>query len=132
PTRRSSDLGYDRGLTLAQVFWMRDGQSQPQRLYVVADGSLTIKDDFGGFGSDIAELRRRLRADRRVHLYDSFNRYMAHFRREFGDRKSTRLDLFHQTVSMKSVGSPPDFVAPPVLEPVPVRERITAPIGTFS
>src|SRR5690625_7145208 len=38
--------GYDRGITLAQVFWLPDGQSQPRRLYVVADGSLTIADDF--------------------------------------------------------------------------------------
>lgn len=123
--------GYDRGLTLAQVFWMRDGQSQPQRLYVVADGSLTIKDDFGGFGSDIAELRRRLRADRRVHLYDSFNRYMAHFRREFGIRNDQALDLFHQTVSMKSVGNLTDFVRTHMLEPFPVQERIQALIEHF-
>src|SRR5690606_30594701 len=34
--------GYDRHVTLAQVFWFRDTQGQPARFYVVADRALTI------------------------------------------------------------------------------------------
>jgi uncharacterized protein YPO0396 len=52
-------------VTLAQVFWTREGhQGQPERLYVVADGDLSIADHFAGFGTDIAGLRRRLQARR--------------------------------------------------------------------
>lgn len=123
--------GYDRGITLANVFWLPDGQSQPRRLYVVAEGSLTIADDFSEFGSDIARLRKRLRADDRIHLFERYTSYAAHFRRAFGIRNDQALDLFHQTVSMKSVGNLTDFVRTHMLEPFPVQERIDALIAHF-
>ena len=66
-----------------------------------------------------------------MHLYDSFSRYMAHFRREFGIRNDQALDLFHQTVSMKSVGNLTEFVRTHMLEPFPVQERINALIAHF-
>src|SRR5690606_33276737 len=53
--------GYDRHVSLAQVFFMRHPEGQPDRFYVVADGPLTIAADFAGFGDDIGALRKRLR-----------------------------------------------------------------------
>lgn len=53
--------GYDQDVTLAQVFWCRDTGSQPQRFYIVADKVMSIAADFSGFGSDINQLRKRLR-----------------------------------------------------------------------
>lgn len=50
--------GYDQAVTLAQVFWLKDPQGQPARLFVVAERVLSIADDFAGFGSDITALRK--------------------------------------------------------------------------
>jgi uncharacterized protein YPO0396 len=51
--------GYDRHVTLAQVFWIKELQGQPPRFYVVADRPLSIAQDFADFGPDIADLRKR-------------------------------------------------------------------------
>jgi len=50
---------------------------------VVAGRALTIASDFAGFGTDIVNLRKRLRASG-VELFDTFPPYGAHFRRRFG------------------------------------------------
>lgn len=123
--------GYDRHVTLAQVFWMRDTQGQPARLYVVADRPLTIAGDFAGFGNDIKDLRKRLRGQRELELHDSFPPYGAALRRRFGIDNEQALELFNQTVSMKSVGNLTDFVRGHMLEAFPVQARIEALIGHF-
>ena len=74
----------DRSVTVAQVFWLRDGERNPSRFYVVADGVLAIAEHFSEFGTDIQNLRKRLRADRRVTLFDSFEEYGARLWRELG------------------------------------------------
>jgi len=91
------NAGYDQTVTLAQVFWLKDPQGQPARLFAGADRALSIAGDFAHFGSDIAGLRRRLRASG-VELFDSFPPYGAWFRRRFGINNEQALDLFHQTV----------------------------------
>ena len=94
------NAGYDQTVTLAQVFWLKDPQAQPLRLYVVAEQALSIAEDFAGFGSDIAKLRKRLRAGG-LTPEDSFAPYGAAFRRHFGIKNEQALELFHQTVSLK-------------------------------
>jgi len=123
--------GYDQDVTLAQVFWFKDAQGQPARLYVVADGVLSIAGHFAGFGSDLNALRKRLRATPGVELHDSFPPYGAAFRRRFGIGNEQALELFNQTVSMKSVGNLTDFVRSHMLEAFPVDERIQALIHHF-
>ncbi len=123
--------GYDSDVTLAQVFWMRDTQGQPARFYVVARESLTIQNDFADFGSDIAALRKRLRAREGVEVHDTFPPYGASFRRLFGIDNEQALELFNQTVSMKSVGNLTEFVRSHMLEPFPVEARIAALITHF-
>jgi uncharacterized protein YPO0396 len=49
--------GFGKTVTLAQVFWLKDGQGQPTRFYTCCERQLSIKQDFGGFGSDIANLK---------------------------------------------------------------------------
>src|SRR6188768_1071082 len=39
----------DQQVTLAQVFWLKDTDGPPARLFVVADRSLGVAEDFGGF-----------------------------------------------------------------------------------
>lgn len=123
--------GYDQRVTLAQVFWLKDPEGQPARVYVVADGDLTIAEHFAEFGSDIADLRKRLRKTPRVEVHDSFPPYGASFRRRFGIENDQALELWHQTVSMKSVGNLTDFVRQHMLEGFPVEERVQALIAHF-
>lgn len=123
--------GFEQTVTLAQVFWFKDPRGQPERFYLVADRSLTIAEHFTGFGSDIAQLRKRLRAMSGVILPEGFPSYAAEFRRRFGIVSEQAMDLFHQTVSMKSVGNLTEFVREHMLEPFPVQERIDALIAHF-
>jgi uncharacterized protein YPO0396 len=124
------NAGYDQIVTLAQVFWMKDTQGQPARFYVGAERALTIATDFAHFGSDITALRKKLRGQG-SEVFDTFPPYGSWFRRRFGIENEQALDLFHQTVSMKSVGNLTDFVRSHMLEPFDVAPRITALIGHF-
>ena len=124
------NAGYDQTVTLAQVFWIKDAQAQPARFFVGAERDLAISRDFAGFGSDIAALRKRLRAGG-VEVFDSFPPYGAWFRRRFGIDNDQALELFHQTVSMKSVGNLTAFVRNHMLEPFDVAPRIAALVEHF-
>jgi uncharacterized protein YPO0396 len=110
--------GYDATVTIAQVFWLRgaDAGGQPDRFYVTADKPLSVAADFADFGSDVTALKKRLRAAGAV-VYDAFPDYGRDFRRRLGIESEQAMELFHQTVSMKSVGNLTDFVREHMLEP---------------
>ena len=110
--------GYDATVAIAQVFWLRgaDAGGQPDRFYVTADKPLSVTVDFADFGSDMTALRRRLRAGG-ARVYDSFPEYGKDFRRRLGIESEQAMELFHRTVSMKSVGNLTDFVRDHMLEP---------------
>ena len=122
--------GYDQTVTLAQVFWIADAQGQPARFFAAAEGDLSIAGEFASFGSDITRLRKRLRGAG-VEIWNTFPPYGAWFRRRFGIDSEQALDLFHQTVSMKSVGNLTEFVRGHMLEPFDVEPRIAALIKHF-
>ena len=122
--------GYDQTVTLAQVFWIADTQGQPERFFAAAEGDLSIAGEFARFGTDIKRLRRRLRGAG-VEIWRTFPPYGAWFRRRFGIDNEQALDLFHQTVSMKSVGNLNEFVRGHMLEAFDVAPRIEALIGHF-
>ena len=124
------NAGYDQTVSLAQVFWINDTQTQPARFYVGAETDLSIASDFANFGTDINALKKRLRAPG-VQIDDSFPTYGAWFRRRFGIDNEQALELFHQTVSMKSVGNLTDFVRSHMLESFDVAPRIQALITHF-
>ncbi|WP_286828306.1 MULTISPECIES: ATP-binding protein [Kordiimonas] len=126
----NADFGSD--VTLAQVFWLKDYIGQPERFYCVADRKLSICEDFGDFGSEIATLKKRLKADKSsTEIFDSFPPYGAAFRRRFGIETEQALELFHQTVSMKSVGNLTEFVRSHMLEPFDAESRIKALVAHF-
>ena len=125
-----SNAGYDQRVTLAQVFWFKDAHGQPARLYALADRELSIAGDFAAFGADITQLRKRLRAAR-VEVEDSFPPYGASLRRSLGIKNEQALELFHQTVSMKSVGNLTDFVRSHMLEPFDVAPRLQSLVNHF-
>ncbi|MFI7443503.1 ATP-binding protein [Nonomuraea indica] len=112
-----ANRAFDATVTLAQVFWMKDGESgQPDRFFVTADRELSIVADLSGFGSDIKALRKQLR-ERGARVHDGFPEYGKQFRRMLGIESEQAMELFHQTVSMKSVGNLDDFVRTHMLEP---------------
>ncbi|RLQ23823.1 ATP-dependent exonuclease SbcCD, C subunit-like protein [Seongchinamella sediminis] len=125
------NAGYDQNVTLAQVFWIKDSAGQPERFYVVADRTLSVIDDFADFGSDIAALKKRLKKQSGIEVFDAFPGYGAAFRRRFGIDNEQAMELFNQTVSMKSVDNITRFVRDHMLEPFPVGERIEALIRHF-
>lgn len=123
---------YDHTVTLAQVFWQKDPHGQPARFYLVADQALDIAKHFSNFGNDINKLKKQLRhVSSAESLFDSFPPYAAAFKRRFGINNDQALDLFHQTVSMKSVTNLTDFVRDHMLEAIDSTARIEALVHHF-
>lgn len=122
--------GYLQTYTLAQVFWMKEPQGQPARMFVACEGELSIATDFSHVGPEIKGLRKRLKAGG-AQVFDSFPPYGAWFRRRFGIDNEQAMELFHQTVSMKSVGNLTGFVRNHMLEAFNTRELISGLIDHF-
>lgn len=122
--------GHDETVTLAQVFQQREPTGQPYRFFVTATKELSIAQDFADFGTDLRDLRRRLRGSQ-AEIFDEFPKYATSLRRLLGIRSEQALELFHQTVSMKSVGNLNDFVRDHMLEPSDATGRVRAIIGHF-
>lgn len=114
--------GYSQKTTLSQVFWMRS--DKPEKFFIVSDLELSISEHFTNFGTDIAKLRKKLKALPHTHLFDSFTDYCTKFRSIFGIKTEKALDLFYQTVSIKSVGNLTEFVRNHMIEKSDVKERI--------
>jgi uncharacterized protein YPO0396 len=125
-----ANSGYDETVTLAQVFQQRETAGQPYRFFVTASKELSIPADFADFGSDLRDLRKRLRAAD-AEVFDDFPKYSTSLRRLLGIRSEQALELFHQTVSMKSVGNLNDFVRDHMLEPSDSTDRVRDIIGHF-
>ncbi len=122
--------GFDQTVTLAQVFQQRDSTGQPYRFFVTATKALSVDADFAHFGSDLRDLRKRLRASG-AEIFDEFPKYATSLRRLLGIRSEQALELFHQTVSMKSVGNLNDFVRDHMLEPSDASSRVSEIIAHF-
>ena len=125
-----SNDGYDETVTLAQVFQQRENTGQPYRFFVTAPNALSIATDFADFGSDLRDLRKRLRGAG-AEVFDEFPKYGTSLRRLLGIRSEQALELFHQTVSMKSVGNLNDFVRDHMLEPSDSTERVRDIVSHF-
>ncbi len=127
-----ANRGYRATVTLAQVFWFKDAHAgQPERFFVTADRDLSIVGDFSEFGTEIAGLRKRLRAASGVRTHDHFPDYGKDFRRRLGIESEQAMELFHQTVSMKSVGDLNDFVRDHMLEPFDAAARTKEIVDHF-
>ena len=112
-------------ITLAQIFWLKPGENKVKRLFVVVPEALDIATHFSDFGTQIKALRKRLQKMPELTLVESFNQYQQTFSKWLGlgtDGKA--LELFNQTISMKSVGSVTDFVRQNMLEQPDVEGQI--------
>ena len=117
-----NNSGFGQSVTLAQVFWIKN--NKPEKMFIIADAELNIKDYFSNFGKDISNLKKILKQKEGIQVFDSFNEYSNKFRQIFGIRSDKALDLFYQTVSMKSVGNLTDFVRNQMLEKTDVKSKI--------
>jgi len=124
--------GYGQTVTLAQVFWQRENKGNPARFYLVGDKALNIREHFTGFGSDIRQLKKALKEESALEIFETFTQYNGAFCRRFGIRNQQALDLFHQTVSLKTVGNLTDFVRIHMLEAFDVQPRIDTLVGHFN
>ena len=128
---RFVNQGYDATVTLAQVFWMPGGgEQQPRRFFVVHEGPLSIRPDFADFGAEPADLKRRLRG-LGASVSDHYPEYGTKLRRLLGIGSEQALELFHQTISMKSVGNLTEFVRSHMLEPADTTARIASLVQHF-
>lgn len=122
--------GFDETVSLAQVFHQKDKAGQPDRFFVTSTKMLSIEADFTNFGDDLKDLRRRLRASG-AELHDVFPDYSRQVRRLLGIRSEQAMELFHQTVSMKSVGNLNEFVRQHMLEPVDASAKVQGIVAHF-
>lgn len=116
--------GFSQGVTLAQVFWLKDNKRNPEKFFVISQQQLSITEHFSGFESDILKLKKQLRQHPDIELFDQFKEYSSRFRHLFGIHNEQALDLFYQTVSMKSVGNLTDFVRNHMLEKYDIEFRV--------
>ena len=117
-----------RSLSLAQLFWLKGGEVQ--RLFVVSGRTLTVLSDFSPFNGDGTAFKKRLRLLDSTEVFDSFSDYAAAFRSKMGITEKA-LDLFYQTVSMKTIGDLDDFIRNHMLEPTQARERVASLLANY-
>ena len=123
-----TDAKASRLLTLAQLRWLKAGEVQ--RIYVVSGRRLSILEDFKDFDGDGPALRKRLRQSPSIEVFDSFSDYSSSFRASMGITEKA-LDLFNQTVSMKTIGDLDSFIRDHMLEPSSAAGKIEELLNNF-
>jgi uncharacterized protein YPO0396 len=113
----------DEVVTIVQFFWLTQGTRVPNKFFVVANNHLNIEKYFTNFGS-IKRLKKELKAHKNIEIFNSFKDYSSHFRRLVRIESEQALNLFYQTVSMKSVGNLTSFVRSHMLEASGVDSKI--------
>lgn len=124
-----SNEGYGQSVTLAQVFWLQN--DSVRKFYVLGHNEMSIVEDFSNFGTQIKRLKKSLRQRPLTHVFDTFADYSNRFRQAFGIRQPEALDLFYQTVSMKSVGNLTDFVREQMLGQTDIQSKIDELVSRY-
>ncbi|MDR2192365.1 MAG: hypothetical protein LBO62_05775, partial [Endomicrobium sp.] len=116
------NVGYSSDITLAQVFWIENDKTQ--KLLIISSKALRIKETFENI-EDAKSLKQRIKNLPNIeYAGDNFSEYSQKFRRLFGMKSEKAVDLFYQTVSMKSVNSLTSFVREQMLEQPDVKTQI--------
>jgi len=115
--------GYRESISLAQVFWIEN--DKPQKLLIIREKQpLSVKENFSNI-EDAKELRKRMKDLQNTETFDdNFSKYSQRFRHLFGMQTDKAIDLFYQTVSMKSVSSLTLFVRDQMLERTEIKTQI--------
>ena len=110
-------------VTVAQFFWLTQGTRQPNKMFIVSSEILSIEEHFIKF-STIKTLKKELKSIKGTDVYNAFKEYSQQFRRKVKIQSEQAMNLFYQTVSMKSVGNLTSFVRSHMLESSGVDEKI--------
>ena len=121
--------GYDEVVGLAQFFHIKNGQLH--KFFVVSKVALSIKNNLFHF-KDVRDLKKRLRESAHIEVYDSFKEYSKDFRRSMGIKNEQALNLFYQTVSLKSIGNLTEFIRSHMLEKTDMERKIDELCANFS
>lgn len=117
-------------ISIAQFFWLTQGSRIVNKLFVVGKRQLSIEKHFLHFSS-IKGLKKELNTLEDVTTPSSFKEYSKQFRRLTKIQSEQALNLFYQTVSMKSVGNLTSFVRSHMLEVSEVDAKIDALCHNF-
>ncbi|MDD2450293.1 MAG: ATP-binding protein [Sulfurovum sp.] len=126
---RFENEGYGESVTLAQFFYLVN--NQVNKFFVVSHSKLSIQKDFFNFG-DIRELKKRLRQTSHTEVFDSFKEYSKSFCRIMGIKNEQALNLFYQTVSLKSIGNLTDFIRTHMLESNDIDKQVDELCSSFA
>jgi uncharacterized protein YPO0396 len=110
---RFYNRGFDEIVTIAQFFYIK--QKQVQKFFVVSKQKLSIEKDFFHF-QDIRGLKKSLRATPHTEVFENFKEYSRSFSRFMGIKNAQALNLFYQTVSLKSIDNLTSFIRKNMLE----------------
>ena len=128
---RFENEGFDESYTVAQFLYISN--SKVQKFFISSRNLLTIKKDFlDSDFKDIRALKKSLRALPHTEVYDSFVAYEKDFKRAVGITNEQALNLFYQTVSLKSIGNLTSFVREQMLERGTVDEQIDTLCKNFA
>jgi uncharacterized protein YPO0396 len=118
-----SNEGYRESISLAQVFWIEN--DKVQKLLIIREKlPLSIKENFSNI-EDGKELKKKLKELPHTEIFDdNFSKYSLRFRQLFGMQTDKAIDLFYQTVSMKSVSNLTSFVREQMLERTDIKAQI--------
>lgn len=123
-----SDQRDSRLLSLAQLRWLKGGDVQ--RVYICSGRKLSVLNDFNDFNGDGAAFKKRMRQSPSTEVFDSYADYAASFRGTMGMGEKA-LELFNQTVSMKTIGDLDDFIRGHMLEPTGAPDRVAELLKNF-
>jgi len=121
--------GYDEVVGLAQFFHIKNGQLH--KFFVVSKTALSIEKNLFQF-NNIRALKKSLRDTAHIEVYESFKDYSKDFRRAMGIKNEQALNLFYQTVSLKSIGNLTEFIRHHMLEKTDMESKVDALCNNFS
>ncbi|MDK2946862.1 MAG: hypothetical protein PWQ63_22 [Methanolobus sp.] len=116
--------GLDKGMTLAQVFSVNG--DDVKKFFVTSEDKLSIQEHFqmANGDIDIFAMKKRIKSQSNLSVFDSYKEYGQSFKQCFGIESDNILDLFFQTVSMKSIPNLTDFMRAHMIEEVSFNDKI--------
>ncbi len=128
---RFENEGFDESYTIAQFLYISN--AKVQKFFIASRNTLSIKKDFLAVDfKDIRGLKKYLRTLPHTEVYDSFVAYEKDFKRAVGITNEQALNLFYQTVSLKSIGNLTSFVREQMLERSTIDEKIDTLCKNFA
>lgn len=116
-------------IALAQVLWIEDGKDK--KFFIVSKGKLSLQAHFTQFGDALSQLKKRLKTQSGIEVFDTFKEYSQKFRQYFGMSSEKTLQLFYQTVSMKSVENLTEFVRMQMLNETDAEQQLGELLRNF-